>query len=315
MDPTLAAWLAVSESTDDEFIDRLWRLVLRREVEPDVREDARARLAGGMSRSALLQELATSPEFTHVRILDDSVAWAAAQRRADARPRNLVAPAGTDERPIEIPWCLARCGGEARLLDVGYAFAEPAYLSGLLGLGASVTGVDLVAADVPGLTSVQADIRRLPFPRGSFDTVIAISTLEHIGRDNTQYGLAAEDDDRALTSALRELRRVLGRTGRLLVTVPTGAGERLPEQVVLAPETWIERFEEADFVIWEDELYELGDEGWHSVSALTPGLEYGARGPGASAVLCAELRPRGITTRVQLAVRDRRYPDDPRRAT
>ena len=67
--------------------------------------------------------------------------------------------------------------------------------------------------------------------------------------------------------------------------------------------------------MWEDELYELGADGWRSVSTLTPGLEYGARGPGASAVLCAELRPRGISTRLHLAVRDRRYPDDPRRAT
>ena len=315
MDPTLAAWLAVSESSDDEFVDRLWRLVLRREVEPDVRDDARTRLQSGMSRSALLQELATSPEFEHVRILDDSVAWAAAQRRAGARPRSLQAPPGTDERPIEIPWCLARCGPEARILDIGYAFAEPAYLAGLLAVGAAITGVDLVAVDIPGLNSIQADVRRLPFPRGSFDTVIAISTLEHVGRDNTQYGLAAEDDDGALGAALRELRRILGRNGRLLVTVPTGAGERLPEQVVLEPRAWIDRFEAANFTVWEDELYELGAEGWRSVAALTPGLEYGARGPGASAVLCAELRPRGISTRLHLAVRDRRYPDDPRRAT
>jgi SAM-dependent methyltransferase len=315
MDPTLAAWLAVADSSDDEFVDRLWRLVLRREVEPEVRDDARTRLEGGLSRSALLLELATSPEFEHVRILDDSVAWAAAQRRNAARPRNLRAPPGTDERPIEIPWCLARCGSEARILDVGYAFAEPAYLAGLLALGASITGVDLVAVDVPGLTSVQADIRRLPFPRGSFDTVIAISTLEHVGRDNTQYGLAAEDDDRALGSALRELRRVVGRTGRLLVTVPTGAGERLPEQSVLEPGAWIDRFEAADFIVWEDELIELGEDGWRSVSELTPGLVYGSRGPGAAAVLCAELRPRGLSTRLQLAVRDHRYPDDARRAT
>jgi hypothetical protein len=145
--------------------------------------------------------------------------------------------------------------------------------------------------------------------------VIAISTLEHVGRDNTQYGLAAEDDDRALGSALRELRRVLGRGGRLLVTVPTGSAERLPEQAVLEPQAWIDRFDAAGFAVWEDELYELGTEGWRSVAQLTPGLLYGARGPGASAVLCAELRPRGISTRVQLAMRDRRYPDEPRRAT
>jgi hypothetical protein len=37
--------------------------------------------------------------------------------------------------------------------------------------------------------------------------------------------------------------------------------------------------------------------------------------PGASAVPCAELRPRRISARLRLAVRDRRYPDHPHRAT
>jgi Methyltransferase domain len=309
------AWLAVTGSSDDQYVDRLWRGVLRREVETDARADALARLEAGMSRSALLHELVTSAEFRHVRVLDDAVAFATAARRAGARPRNLTAPPGTDERPIEIPWVLSRYAGEARVLDAGYAFAEPAYLAGLTGLGAAVTGVDLVTVDVPGITSVQADLRRLPFPRGSFDLAIAISTLEHIGRDNSQYGLAAEDDGAALGAALGGIRKALSRNGRLLVTVPTGAGERLPEQIVLEPAAWIKRFEAAGFLVWEDELYELRDEGWRSVSTLTPGLQYGERGPGASAVLCAELRPRGLTARVRLAVRDRRYPDDPRRAT
>jgi hypothetical protein len=266
-----------------------------------------------MSRAALLQELATSPEFARVRLLDDAVAWAAAQRRSAARPRNLEAPPRTDERPIEIPWVLARYAGEQRLLDVGYAFAEPAYLAGLVGLGVpELTGVDLVAAEVPGLTSVQADLRKLPFTDGAFDVAIAISTLEHVGRDNAQYGLATEHDDASLDAALRELRRVCGRA---LVTVPTGAGELLAEQAVLTPEQWVERFERAGFLVWEDELYELGlgDEGWRSVRELSPGLRYGERGPGASAVLCAELQPRRISTRLRLAVRDRRYPDEPRR--
>jgi hypothetical protein len=240
------------------------------------------------------------------------VAWAAAQRRAGARPRNLEAPAGEDERPIEIPWCLARYAGERRLLDVGYAYAEPAYIAGLVGLAApELTGVDLVSAEVPGLRSVQADLRDLPFEDGAFDAAIAISTLEHVGRDNTQYGLDAEEGD-SLDAALRELRRV---TERLLVTVPTGAGELLPEQAVYAPGEWVERFERAGFLVWEDELYELGDDGWRSVNELSPGVTYGSRGPGASAVLCAELRPRRISARLRLAVRDRRYPDDPRRAT
>jgi hypothetical protein len=308
VDPTLAAWLEAS--SDD--VEALWLSVLRRPIEPEERRATAARLDAGMSRAALLQELATSDEYERVRVLDDAVAWAAAQRRAAARPRNLEAPAGTDERPIEIPWCLARYAGESRLLDVGYAYAEPAYLAGLVGLGApELTGVDLAVAEVPGLRSVQADLRDLPFEDAAFDVAIAISTLEHVGRDNSQYGLGAEEGD-SLDAALRELRRV---AERLLVTVPTGDGELLAEQAVFTPAEWVERFERAGFLVWEDELYELGVDGWRSVTELSPGLMYGDRGPGASAVLCAELRPSRISAKLRLAVRDRRYPDDPRRAT
>ena len=302
MDARLAAWLAVG----NEDLDELWRRVLRRPIEPAERAATELRLRAGMSRAALLQELATSTEHEHVRRLDDAVAWAAAQRAAGERPRNIEAAPGTDERPVEIPWCLARYAGEQRVLDVGYAFAEPAYLAGLLGLGApELTGVDLAVAEVPGLASVQSDLRDLPFPDDSFDVAIAISTLEHVGRDNTQYGLEAEAVD-SLDAALRELCRV---SARLLVTVPTGAGELLAEQAVHTPAEWVERFERAGLVVWEDELYELTGEGWRSVPALSDGLRYGARGPGASAVLCAELRPKSLAARLQLAVRDRRYSD------
>jgi hypothetical protein len=302
----LAAWL------EEEDLGELWLRLLKRPIEDDERSVTEERLAAGLSRSALLQELATSSEFEHLKRLDDAVAWAAAQRRAGERPRNLEAPPGTDERPIEIPWCLARYAGEPTVLDVGYAFAEPPYLAGLLGLGATrLVGVDLAEAEVPGLRSVRADLRELPFERGEFDLAIAISTLEHVGRDNAQYGLASEEGD-SLGAALGELRRV---ATRVLVTVPTGAGEVLPEQAVFAPGEWVRRFEEAGFLIWEDELYELGAGGWGSVAELSPGLKYGDRGPGASAVLCAELRPATISARLRLAVRDRRYPDDPRRAT
>jgi hypothetical protein len=38
-------------------------------------------------------------------------------------------------------------------------------------------------------------------------------------------------------------------------------------------------------------------------------LLYGARGPGASAVLCADLRPETLSTKARLAVRDLRHGD------
>lgn len=297
----------------NDDLDELWLRVLRRPIEPAERDVTEARLLAGMSHASLLQELATSEEFEHLRRLDDAVAWAGAQRRTGARPRNLEAAPGVDERPIEIPWCLARYAGEEHVLDVGYAFAEPAYLEGLTALGApELVGVDLVVAEVPGLRGVQADLRSLPFRDSEFGLAIAISTLEHVGRDNTQYGLGEEHDEDAIDGALRELRRV---SDRLLVTVPTGDGEVLAEQAVHAPGEWVARFEAAGFVVWEDELYELLEEGWRSVPELSPRVRYGDRGPGASAVLCAELRPRTAEARLRLAVRDRRYRGDVRRVT
>ena len=291
-------------------LDELWRFVLRRPIEPDERAATEGRLAAGMSYASLLQELATSPEFSHLKRLEDAVAWAAAQRRAGERPRNLEAPPGTDERPVEIPWCLARIRPGERVLDAGYAFAEPAYLEALGELD-DVTGVDLVVRDVPGVTSVQADLRKLPFADATFDAAIAISTLEHVGRDNTQYGLDAEDDD-SLGAALRELGRV---ATRVLVTVPAGERELRPEQTVYAPSEWVARFADAGFVVFEDELYELTDDGWRSVPELSPGTRYGTRGPGASAVLCAELRTATVGARLRLALRDRRHRDEVRRVT
>jgi len=319
--PELAAWLDALDGDDAEVVDRLWRLVLRRDAEPEARERAVERLAQGMSRAALLQELVESAEFARVRTFDDGLALAAAARRAPrkvrgpARPRRLEAPAGSEERFVEIPWVLARYDGEERVLDVGYAFAEPAYLAGLVALGASgLTGVDLAEADVPGVRSVVGDVRQLPFEDGSFELVLCISTLEHVGRDNTVYGLAHEQDEEGMDAALRELRRVLARRGRLLVTVPCGEEEALGSQLQLEPRAWVRRFHQAGLLVFEDELYELTPDGWRSVTLLTPGLRYGDRGPGASAVLCAELRRSGVAERLRVWVRDLRHRREPRRS-
>ena len=242
-----------------------------------------------MSRASLLRELATSAEHEHLRRLDDAVAWAAAQRAAGERPRNIAAPAGSDERPVEIPWCLARYAGERRVLDVGYAFAEPAYLAGPARprrAGADRRrprpGGGAGAHERPGRPARPAVRgRRLRLRDRDLDP-----RARRAGQHAVRARLPKAGD--SLDAALRELRRVCA---RLLVTVPTGAGELLPEQAVHAPGDWIDRFEQAGLVVWEDELYELGDDGWRSVPALSPGLRYGERGPGASAVLCAELRP------------------------
>ena len=250
MDDRLAVFRAVADAAPEEVVDRAYRLVLRRAPEPGVGEDLAARLARGeISPARLLHDLVTSEEGTRVRALDDAIAFARNARLRDERPRAIPAPPNTDERLVEIPWALSRYRGERRVLDVGYAHAEPAYLAALLAaVPESPTGVDLVEADVPGFTSVVADLRALPFADDSFDVAFCISTLEHVGQDNRLYGhgpgpVPASDD--AMLQALHELRRVALRA-LLFLVVPSYLLTRLTAEWVRSEDafpdetTWID---------------------------------------------------------------------------
>ena len=324
MQGDLASWLDAASGSDEEFVDRVWRLAVRRPPEPDARDRALAKLRDGtLSRAGLLRELVSSEEFDRVTLLDDALAFAAGERarprdgRGPWRPRLLHAPATADERSLEIPWALARYDGERRVLDVGYAFAEPAYLAGLTALGAAeLTGVDLAEAEVPGLEAVVADVRELPFADSSFDLVFCISTLEHVGRDNEVYEVEAAREEQGDEAALRELRRVLAKDGRLLVSVPTGEHDDQGWQLQRTPGDWIAVFERAGFLVYEDELYVHATDGWRSAThEEAEGARYGGGGPGAGAVLVAELHPESIGGKLRLAVRDARHGDSPRRST
>lgn len=286
----------------DSYVRELYELLLRRAPEADAFDDAIARLESGrVSRATLAHELVSSSEFVRLRALDDGLALALRARLNDERPRGISAPPGTDERVVEIPWVLARYRGEPRVLDVGYANAESSYLSALAEAAPRPpTGVDLAQREVPGLSGVVADVRRLPFERGSFDVVFCVSTLEHVGKDNRVYGIGAGGGG-GIPEALDELRRVVARDGRVLLTVPAGDSEDRDWFVQRDARGWLQLFVDAGFAVHEQELYELGPDGWTSVEALPAGLRYGARGPGASAVLCVELRP----GRIRQAVRRR----------
>ena len=293
MDPRLDAELTAYEVSDEEFVDAAFRHVLRRSPETDARERALEKLAQGtLSRATLLHELTSSDEFTRVRELDDAVALGLGARARGERIRWLQAPAGTDERVVEIPWVLSRLRTSGRVLEVGYAFAETAYVAALLRSGVELVGVDLATREVTGMQAVEADVRELPFPDRSFDQVLLVSTLEHVGADNTVYGLEAERDESARLAALRELGRVLRRDGSLLVTVPLGEpGDhgwfRQEDQ-----RGWTRLYARAGFFLEEREAYELQPDGWRAAPDFRPeGVRYGERGPAASAVLCAELTP------------------------
>ncbi|HEX2427330.1 MAG TPA: methyltransferase domain-containing protein [Gaiellaceae bacterium] len=293
MDTRLAAELAAHEGTDEELVDSLFRLVLRRDPDSEARERGLAKLADGtLSRATLLDELVSSDEFRRVRELDDAVALGLGARARRERVRWLQAPPGTDERVVEIPWVLSRLRTTGRVLEVGYAYAEPAYLAGLLRSGVDLVGVDLATREVGQLETVEADVRVLPFPDRSFDQVLLVSTLEHVGADNTVYGLDAERDEGARPAALRELARVLVREGSLLVTVPLGEPGDHGWFRQEDERGWTSLFARAGLFVEELEAYELGTDGWRAAPSFDPaGVRYGERGPAASAVLCADLSP------------------------
>ena len=283
MDDRLAAHLELAAISDEEFVRRAYRLVLGRDPEP-------AAYGRSVSRATLLHELVASDEFERLRALDDAIRSAVA---AGEPMRFLEAPGRLDERAVEIAWVLSRVAGARRVLDVGTANAEPAYVAALVSTGPpELVGVDLVEADVPGLRTVVADVRDLPFANGSFDLVLCVSTLEHVGRDNRVYGVETEAAG-GLDAALRELRRVLDRGGRLLVTVPCGEPEELEWFVQRDPDGWNRAFLAAGFGVAEQETYARRPDGWRAVeSSEAAGVRYDAQGASAAAVLCTELRPR-----------------------
>lgn len=170
---------------------------------------------------------------------------------ATSAPLPLNFGIGLDERVVEYPWLLSRrpCG---RVLDAGSTLNHEHILDRFLPLFGSLHTVTLAPEESVfaerGISYLYADLRDLPLRSGYYDTVVSVSTLEHVGMDTTRYGAAdeAEPDPRpSLLAAVRELRRVLAQSGRLLFTVPYG----VPED-----HGWLRQFDQS---VLEDVLAEI----------------------------------------------------------
>jgi SAM-dependent methyltransferase len=132
-----------------------------------------------------------------------------------------VLPAGANERIVELPYAfraLARAEPGASVLDVGAAESTLAF--SLASLGYEVTALDLNPYPLthPRLKAVVADVREWS-PDRTFDVVLCISTLEHIGL--AVYGGAA--DANADAAAVQRLFELTTPDGTLVLTVPFGA--------------------------------------------------------------------------------------------
>jgi Methyltransferase domain len=101
---------------------------------------------------------------------------------------------GIDERVVEFPWLFAQ-HLRGRTLDAGSALNHAHILDRVLPRIDELHVVTLEPEDLAfterRVSYVYADLRDLPYKDGYFDSVVCLSTLEHVGMENTRYGVAA----------------------------------------------------------------------------------------------------------------------------
>jgi SAM-dependent methyltransferase len=147
-----------------------------------------------------------------------------------ARGRRLPRPygVGMDERVVEYPWTFAQRPG-GKVLDAGSALNHAHILDEFLPTFEDLHVVTLAPETLSfterRISYVYSDLRDLPFRDAYYDTIISISTLEHVGMNTARYGAAPSTRGNPrdeLRAAVRELKRVLSPGGLLLITVPYG---------------------------------------------------------------------------------------------
>lgn len=138
-----------------------------------------------------------------------------------------------DERVIEYPWVLARLRPDGWIMDAGSTFNAPLILDlpqirdrQLL---IYTLGTDYITLR-PTVSYLFGDLRATILKDAIFDSVVCISTLEHIGygldfRRWSQARPYPDTDKDSFKRALAEFNRLLRPGGQLLLTVPYGRRE------------------------------------------------------------------------------------------
>lgn len=139
-----------------------------------------------------------------------------------------------DERVVEYPWLFDRLkradGSLGVVLDAGSTLNHDFILDRDPFHKADLTLMTLAPEKrcywYKGYSYVFGDFRHTRFKDGTFDTIISISTLEHVGLDNTILYTndpeKAEMKENGFVDAVREFKRILAPNGRCLITVPFG---------------------------------------------------------------------------------------------
>lgn len=138
---------------------------------------------------------------------------------------------GLDERVVEYPWLLSRLScGNHRVLDAGAALNHPWILS-RPGLRKATVFIytlspENFSASSPSVSYIYGDLRSNVLKDELVDTCVCLSTLEHIGMDNTVFYTSNADFNESSTQdyvqVVREIQRVTRKGGKIYITVPFG---------------------------------------------------------------------------------------------
>lgn len=136
-----------------------------------------------------------------------------------------------DERVVEYPWLLSKLKDSERIiLDAGSVLNHEPILTQPAFKNRAIYITTLSHEGFPCLdptpSYVYEDLRDMSFKTEFFEAIVCLSTLEHVGMDNTflytQDKNKKENDLNAYLAAVKELKRVLKRGGTLYLTLPYG---------------------------------------------------------------------------------------------
>lgn len=140
-----------------------------------------------------------------------------------------------DERLIEYPWVFARLSqGKTILLDAGSALNHKFILESPVLKNKDIVIYSLSPENVfrrPNVSYIYGDLRNTVLRNEIFDEIVCISTLEHIGMDNTHFYTQdfrfKESRPNDYKIVIEEFRRLLKPNRKLFITVPFGRYEDL----------------------------------------------------------------------------------------
>ncbi len=209
-----------------------------------------------------------------------------------------------DERVAEYTYFsawLQRAGKQAEILDVGCvlnnSLVDPVLTTSCESVWFCNVDLEPVAVEVPvyyHLSTLQD-----AFQNGrKFDVITSLSTIEHIGYDNSQYGssvpaIYTEPEVEPLVNSIVKIVDLLNVGGRFLISVPYGCREVLIHPYTLKKASQVFDFDAIQAAInaisakvseLEFDVYQISSEGWSKVDAEQCQARYADGCPAAAAV-------------------------------